>query len=382
MENFTFFNPTRIEFGVDKERLIGERLARHGVRKVLLCYGSERIKRDGLFATVTQCLAEQGIGVVELGGIVSNPLLSKVRQGVALARAEQVDAILSVGGGSVLDSAKAIAAGVVHAGDVWALFTGQARIASALPIFAILTLAATGSEMNCSAVVTNDETREKFYITAPAIYPRLSIVNPRLMRSVSRAYLVYSAADVIAHCIEAYFTATVHPRLQSRLVEAVINTIIETTETLLANPADDDARGEFAWAATLALNGLTFSGCAGFGYPNHAIEHSLSALFDVPHGAGLSVVMPAWMKWYQDRNPAQFARFARQVFGLASAGEGIAALEAWFDKIGTPTRLPQLGIRERDLPTIVDNVQLSVARFGIADQYPPDVVADILRRAL
>ena len=227
----------------------------------------------------------------------------------------------------------------------------------------------------------NDE-EPKFFITAPAIFPRLSIVNPRLMRSVSREYLVYSAADVIAHSIEAYFTATVHPRLQSRLVEAVINTIIETTETLLANPADDDARGEFAWAATLALNGLTFSGCAGFGYPNHAIEHSLSALFNVPHGAGLSVVMPAWMKWYQDRNPAQFERFARQVFGLASAGEGIAALEAWFDKIGTPTRLAQLGIRESDLPTIADNVRLSVERFGIAEQYPPDVVTDILRRAL
>jgi len=362
--------------------LIGQHLARHGVRKVLLCYGSERIKRDGLFDVVTQRLAEQGIAFVELGGIVSNPLLSTVREGIALARAQQVDAILSVGGGSVLDSVKAIAAGVAHAGDVWELFTGQARIESALPVFAILTLAATGSEMNCSAVVTNDETQEKFFITAPAVFPKLSIVNPRLMQSVSREYLVYSAADVIAHSIEAYFTATVHPRLQSRLVEAVINTIIETTETLLANPADDDARGEFAWAATLALNGLTFSGCAGFGYPNHAIEHSLSALFNVPHGAGLSVVMPAWMKWYQGRNPAQFERFARQVFGLATAAEGIAALEAWFDKIGTPTRLGQLGIQAADLPAIAANVQLSVQRFGIAEAYPPEAVAEILRQAL
>ncbi len=262
------------------------------------------------------------------------------------------------------------------------LFTGQARIEAALPVFAILTLAATGSEMNCSAVVTNDETQEKFFITAPAVFPKVSIVNPRLMQSVSREYLVYSAADVIAHSIEAYFTATVHPRLQSRLVEAVINTIIETTETLLANPADDDARGEFAWAATLALNGLTFSGCAGFGYPNHAIEHSLSALFNVPHGAGLSVVMPAWMKWYQSRNPAQFERFARQVFGLATAAEGIAALEAWFNKIGTPTRLGQLGIQAADLPAIAANVQLSVQRFGIAEAYPPEAVAEILRQAL
>lgn len=382
MENFSFFNPTRIEFGSGKEQAIGQHLARSGVSKVLLCYGSERIKRDGLFDAVAGRLAENGVEFVELGGIVSNPVLSKVREGVALARTAGVDAILSVGGGSVLDSAKAIAAGVPHAGDVWDFFTGAASVGSALPIFAILTLAATGSEMNGSSVVTNEETREKFYISARALYPRLSIVNPALMRSVSRDYLVYSAADVIAHSIEAYFTASVHPNLQSRLVESVINTIIETTDTLLAEPENDGARAEFAWAATLALNGLTFSGCAGFSYPNHAIEHTLSALFNVPHGAGLSVVMPAWMKWYQGRNPARFQRFAEKIFGLATPEAGIAALEAWFDKIGTPTRLSQLGIHESDLPAIAENARLSVQRFGIAEIYTPEVVNEILGRAL
>lgn len=382
MDNFTFYNPTTIEFGADKEQSIGQHLADHGIKNVLLCYGSDRIKRDGLFATVSQRLAEHGIGWVELGGIVSNPVISTVREGITLARARQVDAILSVGGGSVLDSAKAIAAGVPHVGDVWELFVGEAAIESALPLFAILTLAATGSEMNGSGVVTNDETQEKFFIASPALFPKVSIINPRLMQSVSRDYLVYSAADVIAHCIETYFTAAVHPGLQSRLVESVINTIIETTGILLDEPANDAARGEFAWAATLALNGLTFSGCSGFSFPNHAIEHSLSALFNVPHGAGLSVVIPAWMKWHHIRNPAQFTRFARQVFGLDTAEKGIAALEAWFDRIGTPTRLGQLGITESDLPAIGENVQMSVRRFGIAGQYTPDVVSDILRRAL
>lgn len=382
MENFTFYNPTTIEFGTDKEQSIGQHLANHGIKKVLLCFGSDRIKRDGLFTTVTQRLAEHGIAFVELGGIVSNPLISKVREGIALANAEKVDAILSVGGGSVLDSVKGIAAGAHYSGDVWDLFVGKAGIEAVLPIFAIMTLAATGSEMNCSGVVTNDETKEKFFISAPALYPKVSIVNPRLMQSVSRDYLVYSASDVIAHCIETYFTAAVHPALQSRLVESVIKTIIETTGVLLEDPTNDAARGEFAWAATLALNGLTFSGCSGFGFPSHAIEHSLSALFNVPHGAGLSVVVPAWMKWYLSRNPAQFTRFAQQVFGVDTPEQGIAALEAWFDKIGTPTRLGQLGIKESDLPAIGENVQMSVQRFGLAAQYTPEVVNDILRRAL
>lgn len=382
MENFTYFNPTTIEFGSGKEELIGKILTEHGVKKVLLCYGSDRIKREGLFETVSRSLAENGIGWVELGGIVSNPVISKVREGVSVARDHQVDAILSVGGGSVLDSAKAIAAGVPHDGDVWDLFLGKAGIESALPLFTILTLAATGSEMNPSAVVTNEDTAEKFFIGAPALFPKVSIVNPDLMRGVSRDYLVYSASDVIAHLIEAYFTASVHPKLQSRLVESLIVTVIETTEALLENPDDYEARAQFAWAATLALNGLTYSGAAGFSYPNHAIEHALSALFNVPHGAGLSVVVPAWMKWYRDRNPAQFERFARHVFKVDSAQQGIAALERWYDRIGTPTRLSQLGIGEADLPNVVENVQSNVRLFGIADIYSPHVVTTILASAL
>ncbi|MEI7347120.1 iron-containing alcohol dehydrogenase [Dickeya chrysanthemi] len=382
MENFTFFNPTKIEFGVDKEQSIGQHLADHGIKNVLLCYGSERIKRDGLFDIVSQRLNEQGIALVECGGIVSNPQLSKVREGIELAKTHQVDAILSVGGGSVLDSVKAIAAGVCYPGDVWDLFTGKAPVESALPVFSILTLAATGSEMNPGAVVTNDETQEKFFISSGVLFPKVSIVNPLLMQGVPRDYLVYSASDVIAHLIEVYFTATVHPHLQSRLVESLINTVVETTEALLADPADYNARAQFAWAATLALNGLTFSGTAGFSYPNHAIEHSLSALFNVPHGAGLSVVVPAWMKWYLERNRAQFERFAGNIFGVDTGEQGIAALENWFNTIGTPTRLPQLKITAADLPAIVDNVQGNVRLFGIADTYPPEVVTAILKNAL
>ena len=382
MDNFTFFNPTKIDFGTGKEQQIGRRLAEYGIKKVLLCFGSDRIKRDGLFNTVSKSLAAHDIEMVEFGGIVSNPLLSKVRDGIALARGHQVGAVLSVGGGSVLDSSKAIAAGVPYQGDVWDLFIGKATIESALPVFSILTLAATGSEMNSGAVVTNEATKEKFAIRSVHSFPRVSIVNPQLMQTVSRDYLVYSAADIIAHSIEGYFTATVQPTLHSRMVEAIVNTVIETTGTLLDNPADYDARAEFAWASTQALNGLIYAGTAGFSYPNHMIEHALSALFNVPHGAGLSVIMPAWMKWYHDRNPAQFQRLARYVFGVETGQQGIAALEAWFDKIGTPTRLSQLNISEADLPAIIDNVLGNAQWFGIAEIYTRDVVTTILRNAL
>jgi len=382
MDNFTFFNPTKVDFGRDKERLIGRHLAEHCIKKVLLCYGSERIKRDGLFGEVADSLTSHGVEWVECGGIVSNPLISKVREAITLARANKVDAILSVGGGSVLDSSKAIAAGTLYDGDVWDLFIGKGTIEAALPIFDILTLAATGSEMNCGAVVTNEETKEKFAIQSPHCYPKVSIVNPELMSSVSRDYLVYSAADIIAHCIEGYFTADVQPRFHSRMVEAIIATVMETTETLLTDPGNYGARAEFAWASTQALNGLIYAGTEGFSYPNHMIEHSLSALFNVPHGAGLSVVMPAWMKWYHTRNPAQFLCFAQVLFGASTAEAGIAALEAWFDKIGTPTRLSQLGITEADLPATIENVLGNAAYFGVADIYPRDVVTTILTSAL
>jgi NADP-dependent alcohol dehydrogenase len=382
MENFTFLNPTKVEFGKNKQAQIGHYLNEFGIKKVLLCYGSERIKRDGLFNVVSSSLTAQGIEFIEFSGIVSNPLISKVREGIVAARTHQVDAILSVGGGSVLDSSKAIAAGVAYQGDVWDLFIGKAPINAALPIFDILTLAATGSEMNCGAVVTNDETKEKFAINSPHCFPKVSVVNPELMQSVSRDYLVYSAADIIAHSIEGYFTASVQPRFHSRMVEAIINTVIETTEQLLENPADYQARAEFAWASTQALNGLIYSGTEGYSYPNHMIEHSLSALFNVPHGAGLSVIIPAWMKWYQSRNPEQFSRFAKKVFAVNTAIDGIYALEQWFNKIGTPTRLSQLGITEKDLPATIDNVLGNASYFGIADIYTREVITTILHNAL
>ncbi len=381
MENFTLQNPVRIEFGKDKEHYMGQYLSEYGIKHVLLAYGSERIKKEGLFDSVAKSLQRKGITFCELGGIVSNPLLSKVYEGIEMAQHNKVDAVLCVGGGSVLDSAKAIAAGALYEGDVWDFFLGKSFITQALPIFDIITLAATGSEMNCGAVVTNEKTQQKYFIQAPALFPKVSIINPYLQRSVSKAYLVYSASDVIAHCIEGYFTATTHPTLISKQIEAIITTIMETTEILIENPNDYDARAEFAWAATCALNGFTHVGVAGMNFPNHMIEHALSAICNIPHGAGLSIVMPAWMKWYCPKNEAQFTRFAKAIFGLESAEDGIDALTNWFDKIGTPTKFSHYAIEEKTLPEIVDNAADNDIYFGMDKLYTKEVIADILNKA-
>ena len=201
------------------------------------------------------------------------------------------------------------------------------------------------------------------------------------MKTVTRDYLVYSAADIIAHSIEGYFTASVQPNFQNQLIESIIKTVIETTEALLEDSEDYSARAQFAWASTQALNGLIYSGTAGFNYPNHTIEHAISAEYNVPHGAGLSVVMPAWMKWYYNRNEAQFTRFAKEVFGLSTPMEGIEALEAWFDKIGTPTRLSQFDIDESNFDMLADAIVKHATWFGNVDTYTKEASLEILKLA-
>ena len=353
MFDFTFHNPTKIEFGRDKERNIGLYMREFDAKRTLLIYGSERIKKDGLFDTVAASLKENGIEFIELGGVVSNPVLSKVYEGIELARKFNADSVLSVGGGSCLDSAKAIAAGALYEGDVWDFFTGKDP-SRALKIFDVITLAATGSEMNSGAVVTNEATKQKFAIHGDVLYPLVSVVNPQLQKSVSREYLVYSAADVIAHSIEGYFTASVQPDIINLYIESNIKTVMKTTKILLADPDNYDARAEFAWAATMALNGLTYVGTHGYSYPNHMLEHAMSAVVNCAHGAGLAVIMPAWMKWYKSRNLGAFERFARESFGANSADEGIAAFKAWLSKIGAPVSLKAVGIEGETLDEVVN----------------------------
>lgn len=381
MTPFSYHNPTRIEFGPDKENQIGAWLKADGIQRVLLVYGTGSIRQNGLYDRVITSLIEAGIDYSELSGIVSNPVLSKVYEGIAQARDFSADAILGVGGGSVIDSAKAIAAGVPHSGDVWEFFTGEKVLDRALPVYAILTLAAAASEMNGNSVVTNETTQQKYSIGSAHIYPKLSVVNPKLMMSVSKVYLVYSAADIITHALETYFTATDHPRFQSRLVESIIKSVIELTDRLIEHPEDYDARAEFAWISSQALNGLTTSGTGGGSWPNHMIEHALSALFNIPHGAGLSIVLPAWMQWYQEKNKSQFERFAKEVFHKENAEEGIRMLKRWYGTIGTPISLAQANIPREMIPTIAQNAYELGKVWGMGELYSVEDIIEILEKA-
>lgn len=381
MNDFTYYNPTKIEFGKDKEKNIGKYIQDANIQKVLLVYGTGSIKKNGLYEKVLKSLQESGIEYEELDGVVSNPLLSRVNDGIKLAKENGIQAILGVGGGSVADSVKAIAAGAKYDGDVWDFFIQKAQITEALPVFTVMTLAATASEMNGNSVVMNDETKQKYSISSVLLNPVVSVVNPELMATVSKDYLAYSAVDVIAHSIEVYFTASVHPKFNSRLVESIIKSVIDTTEILIENPDDYDARAEFAWVATQALNGLLPAGTAGGSFPNHMIEHSLSALYNVAHGAGLSIVIPAWMKYYKEQNIEQFERFAREIFGEDTADMGIQRLEAWFVKIGSPVRLGDADIPREGIEDLAKNAHELSKLWGMGDSYSVATITEILEKA-
>jgi len=380
MHDFIFHNPTKIIFGPGREMEIGAELTAAGIGNVLLVYGRESVRKSGLLDRVIAALNQSGIGFVEFGGVVSNPVLSHTREGIALARQSGIEAVLAVGGGSVIDEAKAIAVGATAECDVWEFFLGR-EVTAALPVFSILTLAATGSEMNGNAVITNEETRQKYNIGTIHAYPRVSILNPELTYTVSPAYSAYGAVDAIAHLIEAYFTKEPGTRLQDRMVEGLITTIIENAEIIRDRPADPQARASMMWAATLALNGLTPAGVGPYTFPNHMIEHSLSALYNIAHGAGLAIVIPAWMQWYQPRNPAQFERFAAKIFDRQTGESGISALKGWFRSLGCPVSLAEAQIPTGDIDRIAANAYGLAQRWEIDQLYPAKTIAEILHLA-
>lgn len=377
MEAFNYYNPTRLINGKDKQQEIGNILKEDGIEHVLLVFGKASIKRSGLYDELVSILTDKGIRFTDHGGVKSNPVLSHTREGIQKVKENNVQAVLAVGGGSVVDESKAIAAGALWDGDVWDLFTGH-KTNKALPLYTILTLSATGSEMNSGAVVTNEETLEKFSFSSPATFPKVSIVNSAFTFGLPMDYMAYSAVDAITHTLEVYFTAQEMPLLKRRFIENIVLTVMETTNKIIKDPKDYDSRAEFALASTWALNGLTTIGVGKYSFPNHMIEHSLSAIFDVPHGAGLAVVLPAWMKWYKDKNIKAFERFAKEVFGLDTADQGIVALEDWFLSIGAPTKLDALNVGVIDNKEVAENAFLTSKKWGMSDVYSIETISDIL----
>ncbi|MDH5465620.1 MAG: iron-containing alcohol dehydrogenase [Thiovulaceae bacterium] len=381
MNNFTFHNPTKIIFGKDTHLEIGAELKAYGIKKALLLYGTGSIKRSGLYDSTVKSLRDAGIEFVEFDGVVSNPVISHTREAVKVAKDAHVDAVLSVGGGSVLDEAKAVAAAALVDHDVWDFFTGTA-MSQSLPIFSILTLAATGSEMNGNSVITNDATEQKFSFTSSFSYPKISILNPELTFSVDPAYTAYGSVDAIAHVIEGYFTQSSGALIQDRLTENIIKSVIESTDIIMKKPDDYDARAQMMWSATMALNGMPVIGLKDVSFPNHMIEHALSAIYNIAHGAGLSIVIPAWMQWYKEQKPERFKRFAQEVFGLENEMDGINALKDWFRTIGSPVSLSEVNIPAEDIPKIVANASEMAKMWGLGTLYTQSEITKILQLAI
>ncbi len=344
MFDFTFYNPTEIRFGRDRENELAALLKAARCERVLLVYGGGSVVRSGLLERIQRQLKEAGVAFQEHGGVRSNPVLDHAEAGVQKARSFQAQAIVPIGGGSVYDEAKAIAVGAKSSAPLWAFYTGR-TIEAALPIYGVLTLAASGSEMNGNSVLTNEKTRQKYSFSSRHTYPRVSILNPALTATVPLDYTAYGAVDAIAHVLEGYLTKSAHAPLPDEMVEMIVRSVMRTSDRLMEQPDDYDARAELMWAATLALNGLTPAGIGPYSFPNHAIEHAISGLFpDVAHGAGLAVVLPAWMRWHSQKNPDPYRQLAQRLFGIDSPQGGIAALEAWFRTIKAPTRLGEIGI--------------------------------------
>ena len=350
MDNFNFYNPTRILFGRGLEAGVGAEVARYSQR-ILLHFGGGSIKVSGLYDRVIASLREAGIDWMELGGVQPNPRLGLVREGIRLCQDYQLGFVLAVGGGSVIDSAKGIAMGAVTGGDVWDYYIGKREAERALPVGTILTIPAAGSESSTASVLTNEDGWIKRGYNSEVIYPKFSILNPELAFTLPPFQVACGAADILAHLMERYFTNSRNVAFTDRLLEATMRTVIAEAPKVLARPTDYDAWAELMWAGSVAHNNLLNTGRVG-DWGSHDIEHELSGIYDVAHGAGLAVVFPAWMKHVLEHDVDRFVQWAVRVWNveldvfdrLAVAREGIARLEAFFHRLGLGTSLAGLGI--------------------------------------
>ena len=351
MQNFTFHTPTKVFFGKGTEKQVGEIIKSYGFSKVLFHYGSGSIKKTGLYDTVVSALRESGVEFVELGGVEANPKLSMARKAAELARAEKVDMILAVGGGSVLDSSKAAAAGALNDCDPWE-FSSKKRVPEkALPVGTILTLAASGSEMSDSCVITNEDGWLKRGFNAPCNRPLFSIMNPELTYTVGKYQTGCGIVDIMMHTLERYFSLNEDNPLTDALSEGLVRTVIEAGRRAIENPEDYEARAALMWAGSLSHNGLTGCGTDGGDWASHQLEHELGGMFDVAHGAGLAAVWGSWARYVMDAAPERFAKFAVNVMGVEpeaddtlTAVKGIEAMEAFYRTLDMPVSIRDMGI--------------------------------------
>jgi alcohol dehydrogenase len=349
MRNFEFQNATKIIFGKETENKAGEEVSKIG-KKALLHYGGGSIKKSGLYDRVKNSLTASGVEMVELGGVEPNPRLDLVQEGIELCRKENVDIILAVGGGSSIDSAKAIAIGVPYDGDVWDFFEGK-QIITALPVGVVLTIPAAGSETSTNAVITNTELGKKYPTGSLLLRPKFAILNPELCYTLPAYQTACGTVDMFSHVMERYFSVDTEGDLTDRLCEATMQSIIKNALLTLKNPSDYASRAELMWASTVAHNGFLDTGRTSE-WSSHMIEHELSAKYNIAHGAGLAIIFPAWIKYVYKKDVMRFAQFAQRVFGISldyynperTVLEGIEQLIIFFKRIGMPTTLAEVNI--------------------------------------
>lgn len=352
MKDFIYYAPTKVIFGKDKHKEVGKIIKEYGYNNIMLQYGQGSIKKSGLYDEVMASLCECGINVVEMGGVEPNPKLSFVREAVKVAKENNVQMILAVGGGSVLDSSKYTAAGALAECDPWDFPTGKVKVQNALPVGCILTIAAAGSEMSSSAVITNMELNMKRGFNSEANRCKFAIMNPELTYSVSKYQTACGVVDIMAHTMERYFMPIDPTDLTDRIAESILKATIAAGATLMENPEDYDARANMMWASSLSHNDLTGCGRQN-ALPVHQLEHALSGEYDqIAHGAGLAVLFPAWAKYMYKHNVSRFAQFARRVWDCtqvedeAAAIAGIEKMAEYFKSIGMPSRLAEFGLDE------------------------------------
>ncbi len=385
MNNFVYYNPTKIIFGVDTTNKVGKEAKNYG-KRVLMILGQGSIKKIGLYDKVINILKEEGLEIFELEGVKPNPRVDLVRKGIKIVKENNIDLLLAVGGGSVIDTAKAIAAGLSYDGDVWDLFKYRKPIKPTIPIGVILTLAATGSEMNGNAVISNLETQEKLAISSSYLYPKFSILDPKNTITVPLNHTLYGIVDILSHVFEQYFDKTDGAVLQDRFAEAIVKTVIETTPKLIENPEDINARSIILWCGTNALNGIIGVG-KEHDWASHAIEHAISAIYDISHGLGLAIIFPHWMKYVIDAIPHKFAQFARNVWNIEGKEnfelglKGIDRLIEFYESIGVPTKLSKIGIGEEKLEEMAEKATI-FGPIGTVKKLDKNDVLNILKMSL
>ncbi|MHB1347619.1 MAG: iron-containing alcohol dehydrogenase [Candidatus Humimicrobiaceae bacterium] len=350
MENFVFKNETKIIFGRETENTVGKEILKYG-KKVLFHYGSGSIKKSGLYEKIIKSLKESQISVFELGGVKSNPVLSLIRQGIDICRENKIDFILAAGGGSVIDSTKAISMGVNYEGDVWDFFEGKARLKSTIPTGVILTIPASGSESSVVTVITNEDGLIKRGFHSSMLLPKFAILNPELTFTLPVFQIACGAADILAHTFERYFTQSENVDLTDRLCEGLIKSVIKNSKKAVSSPGNYNAMAELMWAGTIAHNGILGTGRIE-DWASHRLGHEISALYGITHGASLAVIFPAWMKYVYQNNIARFTQFAQRIFNIDAdfgsekwlAEKGIDELINYFKELGLPTTLSELKI--------------------------------------